>query len=356
MTEDWNIAAQTLYYCAMNLIPPGSRGSSKRLSVAFLLSDRFTLCAFANFVDVLRLAADEADRSRPINCEWTVLSDDMNPVRSSCGVKVQPHTRLQNAGDYDYVVVVGGIIQEANGLSSESIAFLKSAAKSGIPLVGLCTGVFLLYEAGLLDGYRCCVSWFHHDDFLERFDGACPVSDQIFVVDRDRLTCSGGHSAAHLAAWLVEKHIGRVAATKSLSIMIIDEAMAGDNPQPGFHGDLAAHDPVVRRALLRMYQNMENPETVEELARGLGVSRRQLERRFQTDLKLSPSRAELRLRLDAVRGMLETTGRTVTQIAHATGFCDASHLINSFRAELGLTPSEYRQRNPSVSHQRRRSG
>ena len=88
----------------------------KRLRVGFLLADRFTLSAFANFVDVLRLAADEADRSRPILCDWTVLSDDMNPIRSSCGVKVQPDTRLDRAGTYDYLVVVGGLIREASGL------------------------------------------------------------------------------------------------------------------------------------------------------------------------------------------------------------------------------------------------
>ncbi len=319
------------------------------MRVAFLLADRFTLSAFANFVDVLRLAADEADRSRPILCEWTVLSDDMNPVRSSCGVKVQPDTRLRNAGSYDYVVVVGGLIREASGLSPQSIAYLRSAAASGVPLVGLCTGVFLLHEAGLLDGYRCCVSWFHHDDFVERFGSARPVSDQIFVVDRDRLTCSGGHSAAHLAAYLVEKHVGRVAATKSLRIMIIDEAMAGDQPQPGFPSDLTARDPTVRKALLRMQQTIANPETIEKLAQDLGIGRRQLERRFRSDLGLSPSRAELRLRLDAARRLLETTARSVTQIAHTTGFCDASHLINTFRAELGLTPAEYRRMNAPTS-------
>ncbi|WP_163272077.1 helix-turn-helix domain-containing protein, partial [Chelativorans alearense] len=92
-----------------------------------------------------------------------------------------------------------------------------------------------------------------------------------------------------------------------------------------------------------------NPETVGKLAQGLGIGRRQLERKFQSDLGLSPSRAELRLRLDATRRMLETTVRTVTQVAHATGFCDASHLINTFRAELGLTPSEYRRTNMTTS-------
>lgn len=319
--------------------------TKKRLSVAFLLADNFTLSAFANFVDVLRLAADEADRSRPIHCEWTVLSETMNPVRSSCGVKVQPDTRLRNAGNYDYIVLVGGLIQEQSGLSSESMAFLKAAADQKKPLVGLCTGVFLLYEAGLLEGYRCCVSWFHHDDFVERFESVRPVSDQIFVVDRDRLTCSGGHGAAHLAAWLVEKHIGRTAATKSLSIMIINEAMTGENPQPGYQTNLIAKEPLVKKALLRIRQNIESPETIAKMAENLGVTRRKLERAFTADIGISPSKAALRIRLDAAKRMLEETEKTTTQIAISTGFCDASHFINAFKAEIGTTPSDYRHSN-----------
>ena len=70
----------------------------------------------------------------------------------------------------------------------------------------VCTGTFILHRAELMQGYRACVSWFYHEDFLERFDGLKPVSDRIFVVDRDRLTCSGGVSSAHLAAFIVERH------------------------------------------------------------------------------------------------------------------------------------------------------
>src|SRR3546814_17696556 len=66
------------------------RQARPRLSVGFILARRFTLCAFANFVDVLRLAADEGDRSRPILCDWTVLSDNMNPAPSRCGLPVHP--------------------------------------------------------------------------------------------------------------------------------------------------------------------------------------------------------------------------------------------------------------------------
>jgi transcriptional regulator GlxA family with amidase domain len=327
----------------MTISSKSAARSGKRLRVGFLLADRFTLSAFANFVDVLRLAADEADRSRPIHCEWAVLSSDMQPIRASCGVKIQPTVSLQSAGEVDYIVVVGGLIHESGGLSPASLAFLCQSAAAGTPLVGLCTGVFLLYQAGLLNGYRCCVSWFHHEDFLARFRSAHPVSDQIFVVDRDRLTCSGGQSAAHLAAWLVEKHIGRAAASKSLSILIIDSAMAGDQPQPDFRIELHARDALVRRALLRMRQQIESPESIERLAEALQISRRQLERRFRTDLGLSPAQAELRLRLDSARQMLEGSTRSVTEIAHATGFYDVSHFAKVFKAEVGASPATYRR-------------
>ena len=166
-----------------------------KLNVGFILTKRFTLCAFATFVDVLRLAADEGDRSRPILCGWRVLSPTMEPIASSCGVAVQPDERLGDPARFDYVVVVGGLVDEIESLHADAVRFLERAAAAGVPLVGVCTGTFALHRAGLMQGYRACVSWFHHEDFLERFDGLRPVSDQIFVVDRDRLTCSGGISS-----------------------------------------------------------------------------------------------------------------------------------------------------------------
>ena len=68
------------------------------LNVGFILARRFTLCAFANFVDVLRLAADEGDRSRPILCSWRVVSPTLDPVASSSGVAVRPDERLGDPG------------------------------------------------------------------------------------------------------------------------------------------------------------------------------------------------------------------------------------------------------------------
>ena len=319
------------------------------LKIGFILARQFTLSAFANFVDVLRLAADEADRSRPIRCSWRVISAAMNPVVSSCGIPVQPDERLSDPKTFDYVVVVGGLIPAIQQLNPDYIAYLKRAAQANVPIVGVCTGAFILHEAGLMNGYKCCVSWFHHNDFLERFEGVIPVSDQIFVVDRDRLTCSGGVSSAHLAAYLVDRHIGQAAARKSLNIMIIEEAQTPENPQPGPPLEFTTSDKLVMRALHLMRQNVATPMTVEQLAKRLNVSRRMLERHFSNALQKTPAEVSTTVRLNVVCHLLTNTDYTVTHIAAATGFCDASHLNKVFRAREGDPPEIWRQKNRANS-------
>jgi len=326
-----------------------TKDPAPRLSIGFILAERFTLCAFANFVDVLRLAADEGDRSRPILCRWQVLSATMAPVRSSCGVPVQPDARLGDPRRFTHVVVVGGLIGAIERVDRATVEFLREAAAAGVPLVGICTGAFILHRAGLMQGYRCCVSWFHRDDFRDEFEGLEPVSDRIFVEDRDRLTCSGGVSSAHLAAHLVARHVGRAAARKSLNIMMIEEAMAGERPQPGVALDHSTRDALVRRALSLMQETMEAPLSVARIAARLGVSRRKLERHFSEALGMTPLKASRAVRLAKAKQLLAEPGRSVTRVAEETGFCDVSHLVRAFREAEGMTPDAWRKARAQAS-------
>ncbi len=313
------------------------------LNIGFILARRFTLSAFANFIDVLRLAADEGDRSRPILCSWRVVAPSRDPIASSCGVAIAPEEPLGDPARFDYLVVVGGLVDEIENLPPETVRFLSRAAEAKVPLIGVCTGTFALHRAGLMAGYRACVSWFHHEDFLEHFEGLEPVSDQIFVVDRDRLTCSGGVSSAHLAAFIVERHLGRARAMKSLRIMIIDEAMSADKPQPGMPLALDTADPLTRKALIVMQQSIDAPLSITRVAARLAVSRRKLERHFREALGLTPSEADRLIRVEQAKHLLRTTERSATRIAADTGFCDLPHLIRVFRAAQGVTPEAFRR-------------
>lgn len=319
-----------------------ARGSAP-LTVGFLLLHRFTLGAFANFVDVLRLAADDGDRSRPIRCQWRIISPDMLPILASCGVAISPHERIGDLRRFDYLVVVGGVLEEESLLVDARFNdHLRHAAEAGIPLVGLCTGSFVLHRAGLMDGYKCCVSWFHGLDFLRHFEGLQAVSDQIFVVDRDRLTCSGGASAAHLAAFLVDRHLGKALAAKSLRIMMFNEAAKGETAQPTGSLQVVARDEIVKRAMLMMQHHLEVPLTIGRLADKLGINKRLVERHFRSELRSSPQALYTQIRLDHARHLLLRTDKSISEIALECGFCDGSHLNRVFRASYLRTPQEFR--------------
>ncbi len=314
-----------------------------RLSIGLILGRKFTLGALANFIDVLRLAGDEGDRSRPILCEWSILSENMNSVRSSCGIAVHPTARLSDPSRFNYVGVVGGLIEEVSNLSPAYKDYLRAAAERGVPLLGICTGSFILHELGLMNGYRCCISYFHHGDYLHQFPGMHAVTDRSFVVDRDRLTCVGGASSAHLAAWIVQRHIGTAPARKSLRIMMIEESASEEIAQPAVPVSMATTDPLARKALFTMQQFLDAPIEIDELSKRLGVNRKRLERVLRGEFGLSPRETYLKLRLDQAEWLLETTNRSIATIAAETGFADSSHFVRSFRQRNGVPPAVFRK-------------
>jgi transcriptional regulator GlxA family with amidase domain len=314
-----------------------------KLRVAFLLTPRFTLTAFAGFVDALRLAADEGDRSRALLARWAVLNATNGPVVSSCGATVTPDAPLSSPEHYDYVVVVGGLLHGGQRVPARLVAFLHEAAAAGVKLVGLCTGSFVLARAGLLDGHVACVSWFHREEFAAEFPECRIVSNQMFVVDRDRLTCAGGTSVVHLAAHLIERTIGRASAVKALRIMIEEQPLPSRTLQPEHVLSVRSTDTVVHKAMLLLEQQLRSSATIDKLCEPLGVGRRQLERRFQQDVGLSPAEYRKRLRMERARWLLENTDLDVTEVSLECGFQDSATFARVVRKTLGKSPRDVRR-------------
>ena len=156
------------------------------LRVAFVLAPRFTLLPFAGFIDALRHAADESDRSRQMYCRWTIVASDPAPIRSSCGAEIAPFELLPAPERFDYVVVVGGLLPHCLDLTDETYGFIRAAAGYGVPIVALCTGGFILARAGLMKGRRCAVHVRHRQDLVELFPDVVPVTDEPYVEDEGR--------------------------------------------------------------------------------------------------------------------------------------------------------------------------
>lgn len=314
-----------------------------KLKVGFVLMPKFTLTAFSTFLDVLRLAADQGDLSRPIACAWEVMNPQRRPVRSSCGIDIQPSSDFIDPKTFDYLVIVGGLLHGAHGIPPEIAQYLTSAARAGVKLIGVCTGSFVLCRLGLMNDRKCCVSWYHYRDFLEEFPDLVPIADRLYVIDRDRITCSGGAGVADLAARLVSDHLGAAQAYKALHILLVERPRSGDAAQPAPFLAATRDDHLVSRALLLMEQNLMEPLSIQDLAGALALSVRQLERHFRNHLGESPQESYMALRLKHARWMLEHSALPAVLIAAELGFSDSSHFGRSFKARYGMTPAHFRQ-------------
>lgn len=328
--------------------PPALREpTSPALRIGFVLMPRFTLTAFAGFVDTLRLAADEGDRSRARRCQWQVLGVPGEAIQSSSGIQVLADASLGDAEHFDYIVVVGGLLSAQKNMGSLHKS-LRRFADANIPLIGLCTGSFVLARAGLMQGHVACVNWFHRTEFEAEFPTLRVLSNQMYVMDRERLTCAGGTSVVHLAAALVERHLSRAEAVKALRILIEEQPMPANTLQPEAVLTVQAKDRLVHKAMLLMEQQLADSLDIARIAELLGLGRRQLERRFADDIAMSPAQYHRSLRLARARWMLTHSDLSLPDIAADCGLGDGSQFARAIRQETGSSPSTYRQNTRSA--------
>ncbi len=317
--------------------------ATPELRVGILPFPEFTLTPLAGFVDALRLAADREDDSRQVHCAWSFLGRDAVPVRASCGLQVIPQEPFGDPSRFDYVVVVGGKLLAMNEYPEDALAFLRAVHEAGVPLVGLCTGGMVLAEAGLLRERRCCVHFAAQGLFSQRYPDIVPITDANFVVDGNIITCPGSIAAIDVATYLIKRHCGRTRAKKATNYLL----MNADQPRL-YLPERAYEDRLVnaRRetvdAVRIMEMNIGEPFAVAKLAGLVNVSSSCLQRIFLDDVGATPASFWRTLRLDHGRSMLVDTTKSITAIAHETGFADSSHFCRVFRSAYGVTPHRFR--------------
>lgn len=315
------------------------------LRVGFLLAPRFSLLPFAGFVDSLRHAADDGDRSRQIYCTWSTVGLSLKPVTASCGFQVWPERTFPPPETFDYLVVVGGLLPWCLDLDDEAYGYIRDSYAANVTLIGLCTGSFIIGEAGLIDDHRCAVHDEHRAEFGVRFPRATADCHELFVNDRNIITCPGGVSALDLAFALIEAHCGKARSAKGERSLLASKRDATDCLVRDPHHQLSTcGDERVERAIRYMQSEIARPCGVAALARKLDCSERELNRAFAYFTEAGPTAVWRDIRLAHSQQLLLNTRQTVTRIAYDCGFSDTAHFSRWFKRAYGEPPTLYRNR------------
>ncbi|MDD9640753.1 GlxA family transcriptional regulator [Klebsiella michiganensis] len=320
------------------------------LSIGFLLMRQFTLASVAGLVESLRFAADESFSSRQIFCRWEWMTCDDQPVTASCGLPVSPTATLDFSKAWDYFVVAGGLLEETRNPPEWLLQALRELHARNIPIITLCSGAFVVGNAGLLDGHHCAIHFTTRDEFRLRFPKALPVIDKTYIKDGGIISCPGG-TAIDLAADLIRHHCGLVRSQKVLKYLLVDDTshLAGKAKQkvPLNAPDVYENE-LVSKVIGFMNHHLDSPIPLGDVADFAGVTFRQLNLIFTKCTGHSAAVYWRCMRLEQARKLMADSSNSINAIATATGFSDASHLISWFRKQYGETPSSFRKRRREV--------
>ncbi|MEU7834106.1 MULTISPECIES: helix-turn-helix domain-containing protein [unclassified Nonomuraea] len=239
----------------------------------------------------------------------------------------------------DTVLAVGSGGEQA---PPEVLDALRRAAAGGARIASLCTGAFVLAQAGLLDGRRATTHWGLADDLATRFPSIEVRPDVLFVEDGGIFTSAGAAAAIDLCLHLVRLDYGAAVANAAARLAVVSPVRPGgqsqfiETPLPPERGTSLA--PTRAWAL----EHLDRPLTLADLAGHAKISVRTLTRRFHAETGLSPLQWLLHRRVDRARELLETTELPMDQVAGKSGLGSADSLRKHLSNRAGLTPTAYR--------------
>ncbi len=314
-------------------------GKDFTLHVGFILMPEYTLSPLANAVSVMRMANRITGKNL---YKYSMYSIDDAPVTSSAGVEIVHQGMLQSLKDLNVLFLCGGYNIERY-CDKTVIDIMRGASKKKIPVGGICTGSYILAVAGLLDGYRCTIHWENMATMREKFPHL-NISSRLFVIDRDRYTCSGGISSIDMMLQLVSGSYGNDLVHKISEQLTCDRVRTENDLQRApLQYLVGASQPRLAEAVGLMENNIEEPLQLDEIAECVGISRRQLERLFNRYLQRSPSRYYLELRLYRARLLLIQSSIPLIDVAISCGFSTAPHFSKCYKDVYGKSPSHERR-------------
>jgi transcriptional regulator GlxA family with amidase domain len=296
------------------------------------------------FGSASRLLAQRSGRPAPAY-RPTIVASRAGALTCSSGMRIVAEKSLRAVGAVDTLLVAGGVGTMAALRDAGLLRWLRTMAPRVRRLGSVCSGSFLLAEAGLLDGRRATTHWAWCRTLAERYPAVTVAADPIFVRDGHIYTSAGVTAGMDLALALVEEDHGRALALEVARQLVMFLRRPGGQSQ--FSAQLAAQ--TADREPIRELQAWigEHPDadcSVPALARRVAMSPRNFARVFTREVGMTPARFVESVRVEAARRRLEESAHGVDQVAAACGFGTAESMRRAFLRTVRVPPAAYRHR------------
>lgn len=273
-----------------------------------------------------------------------IASVDGCDVATSVGIRMGVTDSIASIECADTVLVAGSDSIPSRPIDPALVEAVKSVASRTRRLGSICTGSFILAQAGLLSGRRATTHWRETRRLARAFPNITVEPDALFVCDGDVFTSAGVSSGIDLALALVEQDHGADLVRDVARWLVVYLKRAGGQSQ--FSALIEANAPpqsALRAVTEGIAANPAADHSVKSLAVRASLSTRQLTRLFRSELGMTPAEYVEMIRIDAARAALDA-GRTVTDTAHLAGFGSTETLRRAFVEHLGVSPKAYRDR------------
>lgn len=321
------------------LAPMGApHGAPWRL--AFVLIPRFSLITLGCATEAFRLANERHERP-PFLARMIGLAP--GAVETNDGLRLGTDIPLAEAGlEWDLIFLISSL--DAVEFDSPALAaWLRRAARAGVGIAALGAASVLAARLGLLDNHRCVTHFRLYARFLEHFPRV-RLERGLYCIDGRRITCAGGLAALDLGLRLVSEVVAPQVAREVAEIAMTSRIRGGaESQRMSARWRYGVNDRRVEGALELMERHIEHPLALPDLAARVGVSVRQMERLFLTELGRRPHRQYREIRLRRGHDLLVDTDEAVLAIALKCGFCDAARFARAYRACFGEAPTTTRR-------------
>ena len=255
--------------------------------------------------------------------------------------RLKPPYPLAEAARCDTVIVPSTPKDERR--RGEAVKVLRAAHARGARVASICTGAFLLAEAGLLDGRRVTTHWANAAELAARFPAVEVDPSVLYVDDGDVLTCAGVAAGLDLCLHIVRTDHGAAVAADTARMVVMPPQRDGGQAQFIVHSAPRGDSGALAATMRWMRDNLNEPLSLADIARHGRISVRTLNRRFKEQTGVSPMQWLISQRVDRARELLETTGLSVEQVAGNTGFGSAVAMRPHFQRFVGTAPIAYRR-------------